>query len=134
MLKLLKLPSEGESITIKILESPISDPRKLHGGFGERVIKCCTYGKEDELYYLELRPFILKEILKVCKNNNIPIDKDLKCSIGRIFTIFGKRRTDISKRMWHMNETTNKLEAPMIHILRLEKEEDIMKTQNIREK
>jgi len=122
MLKLLKLPSEGENITVKILESPISDPRKLHRDFGECVIKCCIYGKEDELYYLELRPFILKEILKVCKNNNIPIDEDLKCSIGRIFTIFGKRRTDVPKRMWHKNETTIKLEAPMIHILKLEKE------------
>jgi hypothetical protein len=122
MLKLLKLPSEGEDITIKILESPISDPRRLHRDFGERVIKCCIYGKESELYYLELRPFIFKEILKTCKNNNIPIDEDLKCSIGRIFTIFGKRWTDANKRMWHMDETTNKLEAPMIHILKLKKD------------
>jgi hypothetical protein len=122
MLKLLKLPSEGEDITIKILESPIPDPRKLHRDFGEHIIKCCIYGKENELYYLELRPFILKEILKTCKNNNIPIDEDLKCSIGRIFTIFGKRRVDVPKRMWHMSEATNKLEAPMVHILKLEKD------------
>ena len=97
MLKLLKLPSEGENITIKFLESPISDPRKLHRDFGERVIKCCIYEKENELYYLELRPFILKETLKVCKNDNIHIDEDLKCIVGRIFTIFGKRRTDTLK-------------------------------------
>lgn len=122
MLKLLKLPSEGEDITIKILETPMPDPRKLHRGFGERAIKCCIYGKENELYYLELRPFIIKEILKECKKNNIPIDEDLKCSIGRIFTIFGKRWIDAPKRMWHMDETTNKLEAPMLHILKLKKD------------
>ena len=117
MLPLLKLPSDGEDVTIKILEHPIPDPRKRHRDFGEYVIKCCIYGNENE-YYLELRPFIIKEILKECKNNNIYIDNDLDCSVGRVFTIFGKRWTDAPKRMWHKSEIT-KLEPPMIHRLKL---------------
>ena len=35
MLPLIKLPSAGENITIKILEHVIPDPRKLHMSFGE---------------------------------------------------------------------------------------------------
>lgn len=125
MLPILKLPSSGEDITIKILERPIPDPRKRHRGFGEYVIKCCIYGNENEYYYLEFRTFIKKEILKECQNNNIPIDKDLNCSVGRVFTIFAKRWTEAPKRMWHNDEITCKLEPPMVHKLKLMKEEKI---------
>ena len=119
MLPLLKLPSDGEDLTIKILEHPIPDPRKIRRNFGEYVIKCCIYEKGDEHYYLELRSFIIKEILKECRNNNILADKDLKCSVGRVFTIFGKRRINTPKRLWHKNEITHKLEPPMVHIFKL---------------
>lgn len=125
MLPLLQLPYDGEEITIKILEQIIPDPRKRNREFGEYVIKCCIYRNEKELYYLQLRPFILKEILKECRNNNIVADKDLKCSIGKVFTISGVRRTDAPRRMWRMGETTHKLEPPMIHRLKLIKDEDL---------
>ena len=119
MLPLLKLPSDGEEVTIKILENPIPDPRKIQRNLGGQVIKCCIYGKEEQHYYLELRSFIIKEILKECRNNNIITDKDLKCSIGKIFTIFGKRQINTPKRLWRKNEITNKLEPPMVHRLKL---------------
>lgn len=120
MLPLLKLLDEND-ITIKILEHPIPDPRKIQHSLGEYVIKCCIYENENEKehYYLELRSFVKKEILRECKNNNIPIDKDLTCSVGRIFTISGKRRINAPKRLWHKNEITNKLEPPMIHTFKL---------------
>ena len=118
MLPILKLPSDGKDITIKIIEHPIPDPRKKRS-LGENVIQCCIYEKEDEHYYLELRSFIIKEILKECKNNNILTDKDLKCSVGRVFTIFGKRSINTPKRLWRMNEITHKLEPPMVHIFKL---------------
>ena len=140
MLPLLKLPSDGKEITIKILEHQIPDPRKIRRNFGEYVIKCCIinsnieqqsavvqqqsvrpHENEDDHYYLELRSYIIKEILKECKNNNIPTDGDLKCSVGRVFTIFGKRRINTPKRLWRKNEITHKLEPPMVHIFKLHK-------------
>ncbi len=131
MLPLLQLPDDGEEIIIKILEQTIPDPRKRNREFGEYVIKCCIYGNVtnskmlSKEYYLQLRPFILKEILKECRNNNIVADKDLKCSIGKVFTISGSRSTNAPRRMWRMGETTHKLEPPMIHRLKLIKDEDL---------
>src|SRR3990167_7297189 len=119
MLPLLELPSDGEEITIKILEHPIPDPRKIQRDLGEYVMKCCIYGKENKHYYLKLRSFVIKEILNQCKNNNIPIYKDLNGSVGRVFTVFGKRRTDTPKRLWRKNETTCKLEPPIVHTFKL---------------
>ena len=119
MLPLLELPSDGEEITIKILEHPILDPRKIQRDLGEYVMECCIYGKENKHYYLRLRSFVIKEILNQCKNNNIPIYKDLNGSVGRVFTVFGKRRTDTPKRLWRKNETTCKLEPPMVHTFKL---------------
>lgn len=116
MLPLIKLPSPGENITIKILEHAILDPRKLHKSFGEHVMKC--YSNEKE-YYLELRPFIIKEFLKECKKYNIPIEEDFNGLVGKEITIFGKSLDNAPKRLWHMNETKNKLEPPIVHNIKL---------------
>lgn len=80
-------------------------------------MKCCIYGKENE-YYLDLRPFILKGILKECNNNNIPIDENLNCSIGHVFTIFAKHWTEAPRMMWKGSETTKELEPPTVYTLK----------------
>jgi hypothetical protein len=67
--KILELPLAGKDITIKILESLVEQDLIITvlghpvGQDRRHFMKCCIYGKENEQYYLDLRPFILKEIV-----------------------------------------------------------------------
>lgn len=123
-LPLLELPLAGKEITIKILASPVEQNIIITalgypvGQDRRHVMRCCIYEKENEQYYLELRPFILKGILKECKNNNIPIDENLNCSIGHVFTIFAKHWTEAPRVMYKEIETTKGLEPPTVYTLK----------------
>lgn len=92
---MLPLPDNGHSITIIIMDSPrfiVNDQFPEESGL---MAKCFIFGKVLIIDYdIKLSPSIYKEISKELKKHDIKVDTDLKCLVGRMFTITGRQMPD----------------------------------------
>ena len=92
---MLPLPDNGHSITIIIMDSPrfiVNDQFPEESGL---MAKCFIFGKVLIIDYdIKLSPSIYKEISKELKKHDIKVDADLKCLVGRMFTITGRQMPD----------------------------------------
>lgn len=112
---ILPLPEKGDSINIRIVTAPklvmndkIQNPDKKSW-----TSRCVIYGRESELQYdFWIASTIFKGFLAEMKKAKIPVDDDLKCMVGRIFTIAGREWLNAPKEMFKVNDVTKKLEAP----------------------
>jgi hypothetical protein len=129
----LPLPEKGESVNVRILRPPRHvQNEKLPNQEGMITARCVIYGKEDDLQYdLILSSTIYKGMLAEFKKNNIPVDSDLKCIVGRIFTIAGREWTNAPKDMWRIDEATGKSVPPKTYsvALRLDLEQKAESTE-----
>lgn len=124
----LPLPEKGESVNIRVLSPPRYVPpnEKLPNKDGSYSARCVIFGKEVDLQYdFWVGATIYKGILAELKKNNIPTDAELKCIIGRIFTIVGRDWPNAPKEMWKIDEFTHKPVAPKTYgiALRLDLEQ-----------
>lgn len=110
----LPLPEKGESVNIRVLSAPRHVANeKLPNKEGAFSARCVIFGKEADMQYdFWVSSTIYKGILAELKKNNIPADAELKCIVGRVFTIAGKEWPNAPKEMWKIDEFTHKPVAP----------------------
>ncbi len=110
----LPLLEKGESITIKFVTAPKHVlNEKLPNKEGAITARCVVHRREDGLTYdLWISSTIYKGLLTELKKAKVPVDNDLTCIVGRIFTIVGKDWHSAPKDMWKINEVTKKPESP----------------------
>lgn len=123
----LPLPEKGESVNIRVLAPPrhVSN-EKLPNKEGAFSARCVIFGKESDMQYdFWVSSTIYKGILAELKKNNVPADAELKCIVGRVFTIAGKEWPNAPKEMWKIDEFTHKPVAPKTYgvALRLDLEQ-----------
>lgn len=117
----LPLPEKGESVNIRILTAPKKVTNdKLPQKEGAWTSRCVIYGRESELQYdFWVSSTIFKGILAEMKKAKIPVDDDLKCVVGRVFTLAGREWPSAPKEMWKPDEVTHKLIAPKTYSVAL---------------
>jgi hypothetical protein len=117
----LPLPEKGESVNIRILSPPkhvIND--KLPNKEGAITARCVIYGRESDLQYdFWLSSTIYKGVLAELRKGKIPVDDDLKCIVGRVFTIAGREWPHAPKEMFKIDEVTKKPIAPKTYSVAL---------------
>lgn len=117
----LPLPEKGESVNIRILNAPRHVANeKLPNKEGAISARCVIYGRESDLQYdFWLSSTIYKGILAELKKAKIPVDDDLKCIVGRVFTIAGREWPNAPKEMFKIDEVTKKPLAPKTYSVAL---------------
>lgn len=98
----LPMPNIGENVTIEIVSTPkIVDSRFNEDGM--ITARCKLHGCGDLEYDLICTNTIWKGIIKELRENRIPVDDELKCIVGRIFTIIGREWYSAPKQFWKNN-------------------------------
>lgn len=100
----LPMPNIGESVDIVIHAKEPYTPN----------LECSIVGNEYT-YNLRMTPAILKDIIRDLMKDGIPVDDDMKCIIGHIFTITCEEWLKAPKNFYKFDDTTNKYEAPKIY-------------------
>lgn len=98
----LPMPNIGENVTIEI----ISTPKIVESRFNEDgmiTARCKLHGCGDSEYDLILTNTIYKGIIQVLRDSRIPIDDELKCTVGHIFTIIAHGWYSAPKHFWKNN-------------------------------
>jgi hypothetical protein len=117
----LPLPEKGESVNIRILGAPkhvVNE--KLPNKEGAITARCVIYGREADLQYdFWISSTIYKGLLAELKKAKIPVDDDLKCVVGRIFTIAGREWPNAPKEMFKIDDVTKKPVAPKTYSVAL---------------
>lgn len=117
----LPLPEKGESVNIRILAPPKHVlNEKLPNKEGAISARCVIFGKEEDLQYdFWLSSTIYKGILAELKKAKIPVDDDLKCIVGHIFTIAGRDWPNAPKEMFKIDDITKKPVPPKTYSVAL---------------
>src|SRR3989344_5634642 len=89
---ILPMPDKGEAVTIRFLTAPkhiVNE--KLPNKEGAITARCVIVGREADLQYdFWISSTIYKGLLAELKKAKIPVDDDLKCVVGHVFTIAGR--------------------------------------------
>jgi hypothetical protein len=116
----LPLPEKGESVNIRILTAPRLVTNEKLPNKESSSARCVIYGRESDLQYdFWLSSTIYKGILAELKKAKIPVDDDLKCIVGHVFTIAGREWPNAPKEMWKIDEVTKKPIAPKTYSIAL---------------
>lgn len=104
MRELLPMPNIGESIDIIIRSKRPYNP----------YIECSIVGNEDT-YNMYMATVIVKDIIRDLMKNGITIDDDMKCIIGRVFTITCIEWSEAPKNFCTFDKNTNQYKPPKIY-------------------
>lgn len=117
---ILPLPEKGESVTIRILLAPKHVVNDKLPNRESITARCVVYGRESDLQYdFWISSTIYKGILAEMKKAKMPVDEDLKCIVGRIFTIAGRDWQNAPKEMFKIDDITKKPVAPKTYSVAL---------------
>lgn len=119
---ILPLPEKGESVNIRMLTAPklVTNEKLPNPDKKSWTSRCVIYGKEADLQYdFWVSSTIFKGVLAEMKKAKIPVDDDMKCVVGHIFTIAGREWPNAPKEMWRVDEVTQKLVAPKTYSVAL---------------
>lgn len=101
---ILKLPENGEEVTIRILSPPrgvyidvyIDDDRKI-------AVECIEIGKHKRKELI-INSTIYKGMMYEFEKYKIDIDINLICMVGIIFKIKGRLWDEAPKNLWKMSD------------------------------
>lgn len=118
ILSFLPMPGIGKHVTIKILSPPkIVDSRFDKNGM--ITARCKLIGYDSE-YDLILTSTIYKGMINELREHRIPIDDDMKCTVGMNFAIAGIEWLSAPKHFWKNSR------PPKIYSVKLILDKDYM--------
>lgn len=109
---ILPMPEKGESVNIRILTAP-----KNINNVG--VSRCAIYGHTDFQFDIWLSKTIYKGILAELKRAEIPVDNNMRCIVGHVFTVAGREWHTAPIDMWSFDSNTNKNVPPKTYAVAL---------------
>lgn len=109
---IIPLPEKGESVNVRFL----GPPRKIGKTY---MARCAIYGREYDLQYdIPILSTMAKGIFAEFQKAKIPIDDELKCIVGRIFTVAG-REWSAPRGLWKIDDVTRRPYAPKVLVMAL---------------
>lgn len=111
---LLPMPEMGESVNVRFLHGPYCMFGRIY------MTRIAIYGREYDLQYdFFFSGTIYKGILAEMMKAKIPVDKDLRCIVNRVFTIAGRQWVQAPKELWRQDEVTKRMVAPKTYAVAL---------------